>query len=107
MRRVYFTWFVRRVMPLFVLEVGVFSAVFMSIQSYVSFGSVWNTAFVRATQHSVGSFGWYILASLSNTEFAAKVLALTGFAIIWLLTRDTLRISRQFRRNLMRVERVT
>ena len=94
-------------MLVFVLDVGVFSAVFMSIQSYVSFGSVWNTAFVRATQHSVGAFGWYILASLSTTEFAAKALALTGFAIIWLLTRDTLRISRQFRRNLMRVERVT
>jgi len=94
-------------MPLFVLEVGVFSAVFMGIQSYVSFGSVWDTAFVRATQHSVGSFGWYILASLSNTEFAAKALFLTGLAIVGLLTRDTFRISRQFRRNLIQVRRVT
>lgn len=94
-------------MPLFVLEVGVFSAIFVGIQSYVSFGSVWDTALARAAHYSIGSFGWYVLASLSNTELAAKALALTGLVIVSLLTRDTLRISRQLRGNLMRVRRVT
>lgn len=106
MRRVYFSWFMKRVLPLFGFEVAFFIVVLASIQSYVSFGNVWQTATFRATEYSAGSFGWYVIEALNNTELAAKILLLSALALGWFAIRDTIRISKQFRRNLLRIERV-
>lgn len=96
----------QRVMPFLVLEVVIFALLVTGVQSYISFTHVWETATTRAMHYSLGSFGWYLIEALTNTELTAKILLAAGVLLVGLATRDMVRASRHFHRNFMQVSRV-
>ncbi len=101
MRRVYFTWFLRRALPVLAAEVAVFVLVVGGIRSYVSFGHVLNNAFLRITNHSLGGFGYYVYEATFQSELIVKLLLLAVVGVVLFTARDTMRVSRSFRRNFL------
>ena len=99
MRRVYTTWLLKNVMPVFVAEIVVFSIIFIGIQSYMSFGHVMNNAFDRAFHYSPMSFGRYIYASFYEAELVVTLMFLAVLAFGATIIRDSFRISRNLGRN--------
>lgn len=106
MRKVYGIWFARRVLPFLCLEIGVFSAVFFSIQTSVSFGHVMNNAVVRATQYPLSSFGYFWYDALFNAELLTLVMVAGAAFVGSLMFRDTLRFTKKMRGNFFRFPRV-
>ena len=106
MRKIYTIWFFRYVLPILSLELIVLSAIILRVQSQVSFNHVFYNATSRALQYSFSSFGLFWLAAIFNTEVITQVLLAVGLVVGWLVVRDAMRISRQFRGNFLRVRHV-
>ncbi|MDA1335226.1 MAG: hypothetical protein O2794_04460 [bacterium] len=95
MRRIYGIWFVRQVLPLFCLEVLVFSAIIVGAQSYMSFSNIMNNILVRMDNFSPMNFGNFIMNAFTNTEVVSLILFTGAFVVGSFIMKDTFKLSRK------------
>lgn len=107
MRRIYAIWFVKRVMPVFALEIGAFTVMLSAIQSRVSFDKIVANAQYRMSHHPISHFGQYVLNAVSSTEFATLVVSFGIIIAGAFFARDAFRVSRKLSGNFLRASRVT
>lgn len=107
MRRIYFTWFVRKVLPVLAVELGVFALIIFTIQSYVSLKDIIETAILRTTHFSLVVIGKYVYESFLQSELIVKALFVGAIFMGIFAIRDTVRISKTLRRNFFGLSRVT
>ena len=106
MRRIYFTWFLRRALPVLVAEMAVLVLIVGSIQSRISFWHVVNNALLRITQHPLQTFSYYVYEALYQSQLIEKLLILAVIGVAAFMLRDIARVSRSFRRNFLGAARV-
>lgn len=95
MRRVYFIWFVRQVIKMFnraTVRLLALGAMFLGLQSYISFRSVFVNAGTADFGFSADYYFW--LNAFSRTEATAKLLIVLSVAVAGWLGWDLIRRAR-------------
>ncbi|MBI3627665.1 MAG: hypothetical protein HY220_02885 [Candidatus Sungbacteria bacterium] len=90
MRRVFATWFIRRILPPLVLEFGALGLVLAGIHEYISIRFVMRNA-VHAI-HGVPSLIMFSESALAHTAFVPRLLMAASIMLAILLIRDLRRI---------------
>ena len=96
MRRVRAIWFMRRVLPLLVLETVAVAFIVRQLAAYVFFNQVLQNAIAHTFTRSPVMMADFFFRALLNTDLAVQILAAGSVLIGALLLRDTVRTLRTF-----------
>lgn len=89
--KVYFTWFLRRIVPLIVLQVAVFALAFRIFANNVFVSRVFANA-AAVSERGYWDLLKYMLSSFLNTSPLTQVVILLILGILSLLIRDVVRM---------------
>lgn len=89
--KVYFMWFLRRIVPLIVLQVAVFALAFRILANNVFVSRVFANA-ASVSERGYWDLLKYIISSFMNTNPITQVVLLIILGILSLLIRDVVRM---------------
>jgi len=92
MRRVYVYWFLKKVAPVFLAQIGVLAILLVGVHEYVSIRFVGSNALIQAS--SIRSFLVFLQSAFSHTEFVSRVLIIASALLSILIARDVVRFWR-------------
>lgn len=96
MRRVRVIWFVRRVLPLLILETAAVALVVRQLAQSIFFNHVLQNAVVHTFSRSPVTIVDFFFRAFLNTESAIQLLVLGSILVGMLFARDALRTLRAF-----------